>query len=914
MSDSVGKISLDLEIQSDLNKQITDISKIISNNLKNSIESGFKGIFDNLGKSISASMKSIESNLNSSIRKLESSMNSSMTKIQGNMEAMSKQLATIIGNTTAKTVDSSLSKTMANIKAKLTNSFKAMFSSLKNVKMPTLDFGKPANQAIPKTTTTSSVNKTRGSPINSEALKAEIDNTAATLDVINRKIEQQQAKLLDLKESYNITFNQARKNKIEEQMLKTEASITKLIGQSDKLGFKLSDLEAKFASLGAEAKSTGNKIGLFNTVANGADAVNKKLSNSVKSSGNNMKKAGNSARGYHMGLGMVARQFMTWMVILPIVMKGMTAMATGLYNNLMTNHQFANSLAQIKTNLMVAFTPIYQAILPAINTLMGALSKATQYIASFISSIFGKTYQQSYQATQGLIDAKVAMGAYGDSAKKAAKDTKGALMGFDEINQLDLSKNNEGEASGGGSDVPTLVTPALDTSSVDVATKSLADRIKAYFGTFDFSNLINAFSRVRDAAMPIIDNIGQGLKWFFDNVLDPLAHWTISDLLPAFLDVLAGVLKVINPLLESFGRVAKLLWDNFLQPISSWTGGVIVDVLEGLVEKLTSIGDWMSNNESTVDNFTIILGSFATGFLIASAALAVYEGISWLATYGTTALGSAFKAVNWQLVLLTIAIGAVIAIVVLLVKNWDWVKEKCGEVWDWIKDKFQAFSDWIGSAFATDWTKYFGAFGNVINAFLGVIQTKIDAVKRIFGGVIDFVKGVFTGNWSQAWDGIKNVFGGIWDYISAAPKAALNLVIKAINWAIGKINKALTFSVPDWDFLPDGIQGKTFGINIPEIPQLAKGGVLDQPTLAMVGEAGKEAVVPLENNLEWVDKVGSMVGTAVLQAMNFSNGNSNNNSGGEAKIILDGQVCGRLLNPYIKSEEKRIGSSAITTV
>jgi phage-related protein len=517
-----------------------------------------------------------------------------------------------------------------------------------------------------------------------------------------------------------------------------------------------------------------------------------------------------------------------------------------------------------------------------------------------------------------------------------------------------LSKNNEGEASGGGSDVPTLVTPALDTTAVDSSMQSLSDKIKAYFGTFDFSNLINAFGRVRDAAMPIVDNIGQGLKWFFDNVLTPLAQWTISDLLPAFLDVLAGVLKVINPLLESFGRVAKLLWDNFLQPIASWTGGVIVSVLEELADVLSTIGDWMSDNQGAVDamtyavigffaawtvgklmNFvsscggvvgalqyialalgetTIAQGAQAIASGVATVATTAWTGICGIASIATTALGAAFTFLTNPITLIVLAIAAVIAIVVLLVKNWDWVKEKCGEVWDWIKDKFQAFSDWIGSVFATDWTKHFGAFGNVINAFLGVIQTKIDAVKRIFGGVIDFVKGVFTGNWSQAWDGIKNVFGGIWDYISAAPKAALNLVIKSINWAIGKINKALTFSVPDWDFLPDGIQGKTFGINIPEIPQLAKGGVLDQPTLAMVAEAGKEAVVPLENNTEWVDKVGSMVGTAVLQAMNFSNGNSNNNSGGEAKIILDGQVCGRLLNPYIKSEEKRIGSSAITTV
>lgn len=172
-------------------------------------------------------------------------------------------------------------------------------------------------------------------------------------------------------------------------------------------------------------------------------------------------------------------------------------MATGLYNNLMTNKQFATSLMQIKTNLMVAFTPIYEAILPAINTLMNALSVASQYIASFISAIFGGTYSQSVQATQGLIDAKNAMGVYGESAKQAQAKVKSlgeeteealGLASFDEINSLGANKNDSGSggnggsgggAGGGGIKVPQLVTPALDTTKVDAAMKALADKVKA---------------------------------------------------------------------------------------------------------------------------------------------------------------------------------------------------------------------------------------------------------------------------------------------------------------------------------------------------------------------------------------------------------------------------------------------------
>lgn len=846
MSDSVGKISLDLEVQSDLQGQLTKLSNNIGNSIKSSLNAGTNKIFENMNSGLKSSTKVLENNLVNSIGKMKSN---------------------------------------------LTSSFKAMFSSLKNVKMPSLDFGKPTNQATPKTTTTSSVNKTRGSPINAEILKTEIDNTAAALDVINRKIEQQQGKLLELKESYNTTFNQARKNKVEEQMLKTEASITKLIGQSDKLGFKLSDLDAKFSSLGTTSKATGNKIGLFNTISKNADTVSRKLSNSIKSVGNNVKKSNNNTKSFSNGIGMVAKQFLTWMVILPMIMKGLKAMTTGLYNNLMTNSQFANSLAQIKTNLSVAFTPIYNAILPAINSLMSALSKATQYIASFVSAIFGKTYQQSYQATQGLIDAKVAMGAYGDSAKKTAKDIKGALTGFDEINQLDLSENNEGDASGGGNDVPTLVTPALDTSTIDSSMKLLTDKIKGYFGTFDFSNLIKAFGKVKKAVLPIIDTIGQGLKWFLYNVLDPLAHWTISNLLPAFLDVLAGALTILNPILSIAGNAFKFLWDNFLAPVGSWTGGVIVSVLENLGAILTDIGTWIEEKLLPVN----------TDF---------FESLDKIAQKIEQALAPNIENVSEKFSELKEKLQPTIDKFGELFTK---IVEGVSEVWE---NRLEPFINWCIDNILPKFIPIWETIANVILIIVGIIGGQLNGLITIIGGLIDFVTGVFSGNWQKAWSGVRDIFVGIFGGLAGLIKSPLNLVIEIVNSAIGSINtlikKINTVNIK----VPEILGGGTLGFNIPnigKIPKLAKGGVLDQPTLAMIGEAGKEAVVPLENNTEWVDKIGSMVGTAVLQAMNF-NGGSDNSSSGEFKLILDGQVCGRLLYPHIQKEKVRLGNTAITII
>ena len=75
-------------------------------------------------------------------------------------------------------------------------------------------------------------------------------------------------------------------------------------------------------------------------------------------------------------------------------------------------------------------------------------------------------------------------------------------------------------------------------------------------------------------------------------------------------------------------------------------------------------------------------------------------------------------------------------------------------------------------------------------------------------------------------------------------KGVINLIIDVVNGFIKGINK-LKFDVPDW--VPV-IGGKQWGFNIPAIPKLARGGIVDKPTIAQIGEAGKEAVIPLENN------------------------------------------------------------------
>lgn len=851
-NNSIGEINLELKIVSDINKQVNTISNMIGKNLKTGLNAGIKGAFSNMNSSIKTSVSSIGKNIDN---------------------------------------------IMKSCVGKMKNTLKAAFSNMKNFSVP-ISFPKPTNEIMPKTADISSVIGNKGPPVDMSMLTAQIENVSRSLDNTNERIEQQRVKLSQLREEYSTCFNPTRKNKLQEQILKTEANINKLIATSDKLGFKLNDLDAKFAKASNSAKSTSNSI-------NAIDSAAKKATNSFKLFGNSTNKTNRALGQHRSNIGIIVRSMFTWGIVFPLVLRGLTALATAIGQGLMTNQQFANSFNQIKTNMMVAFTPILQAVLPALNTLMAALAKATTYIASFISAIFGKTYQQSYQATQQLIDAKIAMGAYGDSAKKAAKDVKG-LAAIDEINTLGATNAN---IAGGGANnkIPQLVAPPVDTSAVDSAMKGLVDRIKAYFSDISFTPLINSFKNLKNSITPIVNNLAKSLKWFMDKILKPLTKWTIEDALPAFFNLLSYALKVLNPILEVFMDLGAWLWDEFLQPIVSWTGGAIVSVLNGLANILDRIGNWISEHRPFVEGFTLVLGSFALAWGVVTAAVklwniavGVWNTIGAIATTVTTGFGLAMKNISWPIVIAVAAIGTIIAICTVLVKNWDWVKAKAIEVWDSIKEKFNQFKEWLGNVFVTDWSQKFGFLGDIINAYLANIRNVFDSVKRIFGGIIDFIAGVFTGNWKRAWQGVQDIFGGIMNGLQALVKAPLNGVIGLINAAISGLNK---IQLPSIDIPFFGEVGG-WGFNIGKIPYLAKGGIIDNPTLAMVGEAGKEAVVPLENNTQGLDLLADKLASRMTQGGNTSY------PSGPLSIILEisGTELGRVvidnMNKLFRQEGK----------
>ena len=176
-----------------------------------------------------------------------------------------------------------------------------------------------------------------------------------------------------------------------------------------------------------------------------------------------------------------------------------------------------------------------------------------------------------------------------------------------------------------------------------------------------------------------------------------------------------------------------------------------------------------------------------------TAAMTAWNVVCKVGTVVTSALGAAFTFLTSPIGLVILAITAVIAIAVLLWKNWDVVKEKAAQLKDWlvnvfsnIKDKcseyIQAFADKFPAAFAFISTVFEGFRTTVSNIFSGI--------KQVAQGIIQFFTGVFTGDWSKALDGLKNIFSGAFQALSSLAMAPLNALKSVVVGAFNAIDVA----------------------------------------------------------------------------------------------------------------------------
>lgn len=973
-STSVGSIQLEIDISKEsLGKGISNLEKAFEDI---DLAGGFKDTLAQFSKELSSFIKNDIANLTSSIKETMSAL-----------EELKKPVEVDVAST----------------ESGLRGMFKRMNmfakNSINNITQDIKSMGKVTSESVGKVTNSFS-DVSQVAQVSSDKVSKSVSKMSDEYGKTEAKISGLRSELAKLVAEQNAIANDFKaypaftgKSKQEsmQDMLKSNPEYNKLSEQisvltakMDPLISKNKELKAEIEKVGSSAQEAGNKLGFKGGSIKKAGKETEKATLKTRVFGNEMKKSGAKSAGF---ASMINRSFMTIMkrlFVYNLILKGIRGIMNYTGAALKTNRDFVNSLNIVKTNLMVAFQPIYEFILPALNALMRAVAMVTTYIASAISALFGKTYQQSFDAAKGLDDTKKAMAGYGKAAKKAGKEAKGALMGFDEINQLDVKDNDDSDSGGGAGDFEMTMpdTSTIDLSglekfkeiigsmfepfkkawenegkaTVDAAKYALSSMLglmgaigKSWlevwtngtgqsmlenilkiiqnifnivgnlatafknawnenevgtrivqgifdmFGiileiireitastaewakTLDFSPLLESISTLLGALKPLTQNIGDGLVWLWENALLPIASWVIEDAVPVFLEILAESINALNAVIEALKPLGKWLFDNFLRPVAEWTGGVIISVLGGIRDSLKGIGDWINDNQGTVETLAIIVGSFAAAWGLVNGAITIWNVVAPIATGVMSAvsaaggvMAAAIGAINLPIILIIAAIGSLIAAGVLLYKHWDVVKEYATKTWDGIKNVFSNFENWLSNSFSRSWAFEFGIFGDVINAFFKNAKNIFDGVKQIFQGIITFLTGAFTGNWRKAFQGLADIMKGIASTFVAIMKAPLNGIIGLMNSAISGLNK---IKVPDW--VP-GVGGK--GVNIPKIPMLARGGIIDQPTLAMVGERGKEAVMPLENNTGWITDLAGQIAGII--------GATGQGGGGDTSIVV----------------------------
>jgi TP901 family phage tail tape measure protein len=234
---------------------------------------------------------------------------------------------------------------------------------------------------------------------------------------------------------------------------------------------------------------------------------------------------------------------------------------------------------------------------------------------------------------------------------------------------------------------------------------------------------------------------------------------------------------------------------------------------------------WLLYKGAVVAGTVVTKGARAAQIAFAAAAK-VMAAAQW-------ALNAAMSANPIGLVI--VAIAALIAIGVLLYRNWDTIREKVLALWGSFSEKFPAIAE-------------------IVRNYIGQVIEIWEKVKKTFSSIIDFVKNVFAGEWGAAWESIKNAFGAAFSALVGLVKLPFNTIISMVNTVTGAINSALSkVKVPDW--VPV-LGGKSIDFRIPQIPQLAAGGIATRSTIANIGEGSEpEAVLPLS-------KLSSMLGGA----------------------------------------------------
>ena len=330
-----------------------------------------------------------------------------------------------------------------------------------------------------------------------------------------------------------------------------------------------------------------------------------------------------------------------------------------------------------------------------------------------------------------------------------------------------------------------------------------------------------------DKIVAVVTSVGETIKGVFSDGNLGAARDKIQEIFGekgvAVFDTFAGVFQKV---VAAAGQFVGFVNEHIVPVVEDILELLVTTVIPGIISGVQAAAPVVMEVFQAIADFIggiiPIIGDFIAGIMPV-----ISEVITFIQTYVLPIVGEVFNFIVQQVLPFIVQgiqqLGSIITTVLQAVL--PVVQTVFTTIWNIIQPILQQVLTTVQAVLPA----VLSIFQNVFNTIGGIIS----AVQQVLSGIIQFITGVFSGNWSQAWEGIKSIFSGVWDGILSICKGVINGITGAVNVVIRGLN---SLKVPDW--VP-GIGGK--GINIPEIPQLAKGSK-STPDTFIAGEAGPELI------------------------------------------------------------------------